>query len=72
MVVWTDNSIVHITEFLNIAREDTEDTAKTYMKKLIEIIYTVSDDNAVILAVLHTSLDLENALKKLKRDIKDV
>lgn len=33
------------------------------------IIYTIKNDDVVILAVLHTKLDIEKALKKLKRDI---
>lgn len=36
MVVWTDNAISHITEFIDNAREDTENTAKSYMSKLID------------------------------------
>lgn len=36
MVIWTDNAISHITDFIDEAREGTEKTAKNYMKKLIE------------------------------------
>ena len=36
MVIWTDNAISHITEFIDEAREGTENTAKSYMKKLID------------------------------------
>lgn len=36
MVIWTDNAISHITEFIDGAREDTEETAKSYMRKLID------------------------------------
>ena len=36
MVVWTDNAISHITEFIDEAREDTEETVKTYVRKLID------------------------------------
>ena len=46
MVIWTDNAISHITEFINDAKNDT----------------------VVILAVLHTRLDLSKALRKLKRN----
>lgn len=33
------------------------------------IIYTVKVDDIVILAVLHTRLDIAKALKKMQRDI---
>ena len=102
MVVWTDNAISHITEFIDEARIDTEEVAKAYMNKLVEyvdiletmpeigkkleyiianyevrqmiykkhrIIYHIKGKEAVILAVLHTKLDINNALKKLKRDM---
>ena len=36
MVVWTDNAISHITEFIDEARTDTEETAKAYMNKLVD------------------------------------
>ena len=103
MVVWTDKALEHITEFIDGAREDTEETAKAYMRRLVDyvdilntmpelgkdlefkvlnydlkqlihkkhrIIYHLKGDNAVILAVLHTRLDLDKALRKLKKDIK--
>lgn len=103
MVVWTDNAISHITEFIDEARNDTEETAKSYMNKLVDyteiletmpeigkrieyvisnyeirqmiykkhrIIYHIKENDAVILAVLHTKLDIDKALRKLKRDIK--
>lgn len=102
MLIWTDNAITHITDFIKEARSDTEKTAKKYMSKLVDyvdtlddmneigknleyvvsnyklrqviykshrIIYTIKEDDIVILAVLHTRLDIEKALKKLKRDI---
>lgn len=102
MVIWTDTAISHITEFIDEVREDTENTAKSYMTKLIDytdilenmpeigkkidfvisnyeirqmiykkhrIIYHVEGKNAVILAVLHTRLDINKALNRLKRDI---
>ena len=31
--------------------------------------YHIKEKDAVILAVLHTKLDINNALKKLKRDM---
>ncbi len=34
MVIWTDNALSHITEFIDEAKEDTEETAKSYMRKL--------------------------------------
>lgn len=103
MVVWTDNAISNITEFIDGARTDTEETAKTYMNKLVDyaniletmpelgkkleyvisnyeirqmiykkhrIIYHIKKNDAVILAVLHTRLDIDKAIRKLKRDIK--
>ena len=30
MVIWTDNALSHITEFIDEAKEDTEETAKSY------------------------------------------
>lgn len=102
MLIWTDNAISHITEFIKEARTGTEEIAKEYMNKLVDyvdtldnmnkigknleyvisnyklrqliykshrIIYTIQEDDVVILAVLHTRLDVGNALKKLKRDI---
>lgn len=101
MVIWTDNAISHITEFISDAKNDTEETAKNYMKKLVDyadilenmpqmgknleyilgnyeirqliykkhrIIYHIKNDTVVILAVLHTRLDLSKALRKLKRN----
>ena len=103
MVVWTDNAISHIKEFIDEARTDTEETAKAYMNKLVDyadiletmpeigkkmeyvisnyeirqmlykkhrIFYHIKGNDAVILAVLHTRLDINKALRKLKRDIK--
>ena len=105
MLIWTENAISNITEFINDARTDTEDTAKKYMNKLVDyvdtlenmnkigknlncmisnyklrqliykshrIIYTIKENDVVILAVLHTKLDIEKALKRLKRDIDDL
>jgi plasmid stabilization system protein ParE len=102
MVIWTDNAISHITEFIDNAKIDTEETAKSYMRKLVDytdiletmpeigknmeyiifnyeirqmiykkhrIIYHINGNDVVILAVLHTKLDINKALKKLKRDI---
>lgn len=34
MVIWTDNAVSHITEFIDQTREDTEKSAKSYMRKL--------------------------------------
>jgi|GEM_PF-2344070 len=102
MVIWTDNAISHITEFIDSAREDTEEITKSYMNKLVDytdiletmqelgkkiefaisdyeirqmiykkhrVIYHVKDNDIVVLAVLHTRLDFDKALKKLKSDI---
>lgn len=102
MVVWTDNAISHITEFIDDVRKDTEETAKSYINKLIDyvdiletmpkigkkmeyiisnyeirqmiykkhrIIYHIKGNDTVILAVLHTRLDIDKALRRLKRDI---
>lgn len=38
MVVWTNNSISNIKEFINTAREGTEEKAKEYMNNLIDYI----------------------------------
>ena len=102
MVIWTDNAISHITEFIDDIGKDTEKTAKTYMNKLVDyvdilesmpeigkkidyiianyeirqmiykkhrIIYHIKENNTVILAVLHTRLDIDKALRRLKRDL---
>lgn len=36
MVIWTDNAISHITEFIDERKEDTEESVKSYMRKLID------------------------------------
>lgn len=46
MVIWTDNAISHITEFIDDIGKDT-----------------------VVLAVLHTRLDIDKALRRLKRNL---
>ncbi len=102
MVVWTDTAISHITEFIDEARQDTENTAKAYMQKLVDyadilnsmpkigknikyiisnyelrqiiykkhrIIYYIKENDIVIIAILHTRLDINKALKRIKRDI---
>lgn len=102
MVVWTDNAISHITEFIDEAREGTEETAKTYMRKLVDytdiletmpeigkktnfyisdyeirqmiykkhrIFYNIKEKDVVILAIIHTRLDVGKALRRLKRDM---
>ena len=101
MVVWSDNAISHITEFIDEAKMNTEETAKSYISKLIDytailetmpkagkkmeyivskyeirqmiykkhrIIYHIKENDIVILAVLHTKLDINTALRKLKRN----
>ena len=103
MVKWTDNAISNITDFIDAARVDTENTAKRYMNKLIDyvdilntmpelgkvmennifkyeirqviykshkIIYHRGENAIVILAVLHAKMDLDTALRKLKRNMK--
>lgn len=102
MVIWTDNAVSHITEFIDEAKEDTEETAKSYMRKIVNyvdiletmpalgkkieyviynleirqiiykkhrIIYYIENNDTVILAILHIKLDIEKALRKLKRNI---
>lgn len=102
MVIWTDNAISHITEFIDEAREGTEETAKNYMRKLVDytdildtmseigkktnffisdyeirqmiykkhrIYYNKKGEDVVILAIIHTRLDIGKALRKLKRDM---
>jgi plasmid stabilization system protein ParE len=103
MVNWTDNALLNITEFIDEAKNDTEESAKAYMKKLVDyvdiletmpelgknidyiisnyevrqmiykkhrIIYHIQGNNAVIITVLHTRLDIKKALKKLKKNMK--
>lgn len=102
MVVWSDTSIMHITEFIDEAKNGTEQTAKNYMEKLIDyaeilntmpklgkdfpfklydyelkqllykkhrIIYHVKENNVVILAVIHTRLDVKKAIRSIKKGI---
>ena len=38
MVIWTDNALSHITEFIDEAKEDTEETAKSYMSRLVDYV----------------------------------
>ena len=38
MVIWTDNALSHITEFIDEAKEDTEETAKSYMRRLVDYV----------------------------------
>lgn len=38
MVTWTDNALSHITEFIDEAKEDTEETAKSYMSRLVDYV----------------------------------
>ena len=38
MVVWTDNALSHITEFIDESKENTEETAKSYMRKLVDYV----------------------------------
>ncbi len=38
MVIWTDNSLSHITEFIDETKENTEETAKSYMIKLVDYV----------------------------------
>ena len=101
MVIWTDNAISHITEFIDEAREGTEETAKNYMRKLVDytdiletmsdigkktnffisdyevrqmiykkhrVFYHIKGKDVVILAIIHTRLDIGKALRKIKRD----
>lgn len=100
MVIWTDNAILNITDFIDNSKSD-ENTAKEYMEKLIDyteiletmprigkemdnirtkyelrqmiyknhrIIYHIKEDEIVIIAILHTRLDLDSAIKRLKRN----
>ena len=103
MVIWTDNAIKNITDFIDEARKNTEDTAKAYMLKLVDyvdisetmpeigkkmdyiisdyearqiiykkhrVIYHIKGNDTVVLAILHTRLDINKALKRLKRDLR--
>lgn len=102
MVVWTDNAISQITEFIDEAREGTKEIAKAYMQKLVEyteiletmpeigrktkflisdyevrqiiykkhrIFYHKKGIDIVILAIIHTRLDVRKALRRLKKNM---
>ena len=43
MVIWTDNAISNITEFIDEANEGTEQVAKKYMQKLIDYAEILDD-----------------------------
>lgn len=43
MVIWTDKAVFNIQEFIQNAREDTENTVRNYMNKLVD--YVESLDN---------------------------
>lgn len=99
MLIWTDNAIMNITNFIDNAKEGTQKTAKAYMDNLVEyaniiesmnfvgkkinyivseydirqviykkhrIIYHVKEKNIVILAVVHTRLDMKKILNGIK------
>lgn len=38
MLIWTENAISHITEFIKENRIDKEQTAKSYMNKLVDYV----------------------------------
>ncbi len=38
MVIWTDNAISHITEFIDEAKEDTGEIAQLYMTSLVDYV----------------------------------
>lgn len=42
MVVWTDNAISQITEFIDASKDNTEEIAKAYMGKLIDYVDTLN------------------------------
>ena len=45
MLIWTDNAISHITEFIKDAKTDKEEIAKNYMNKLVDYVYTLENMN---------------------------
>lgn len=103
MVKWTDNAIANITDFIDSARFDTENTAKNYMSKLVDyidilntmpdlgkvienkvfnyeirqlvyknhkVIYHNDGKDIIILTILHSKMDFEIVLKRLKKGLK--
>lgn len=101
MLIWTDNAIMNITNFIENAKEGTKNVAKSYMDGLLEyaniidsmnfvgkkinyivseydtrqviykkhrIIYHVEENNIIILAVVHTRLDMKKVLDGLKEN----
>lgn len=36
MVIWTDNAISHITDFIDDSKNNTEENSKSYMRKLVD------------------------------------
>ena len=41
MVIWTNNAILHITDFVKEAKNGTEEVAKEYILKLIDYVDTI-------------------------------
>ena len=62
MVIWTDNAINNITDFIDEARQ--------IIYKKHRVIYHIKGNDTVVLAILHTRLDINKALKRLKRDLR--
>ena len=36
MVIWTDNAISHITDFIDDSKYNVEENSKLYMRKLVD------------------------------------
>lgn len=56
MVIWTDNAIKNITDFIDEARQ--------IIYKKHRVIYHIKGNDTVVLAILHTRLDINKALKR--------
>ena len=38
MVIWTDNALLHLTEFIDESKDFAEITLKEYMRRLIDYV----------------------------------
>ena len=99
MLIWSDNAVANITEFIN--HSANRQKAQDYMAKLVDyvdhlrkmkklgkdfeysifdyelrqliyknhrILYSIKENDIIIFAILHSKMDIEKALKRLKRD----
>lgn len=62
MVIWTDKAKKHITDFIDNARNGTENIAKNYIFKLVEYTYMLDK-----IKCLGTQLDKKYYLSNIRQ-----